>query len=102
MTPKNNSSPVREFAAAVAAGILAVAATAFTDDAIDMGGKASIAIAKPAAAVVMTQARQVSMDSAGVFTAAVPAVVSEKAASAKAGGAQSLCLDSYCRTDLKM
>lgn len=88
--------------AAAAAGILTVAATAFAADAIDVGGKARIAIATPTAAVVMNQARQVSMDSAGVFTAAVPAVVSEKAASAKAGGAQSLCLDSYCRTDLKM
>ena len=88
--------------AAAAAGILTIAATAFAADAIDVGGKARIAIAKPAAALVMAQARQVSMDSAGVFTAAVPAVITEKAASAKAGGVKSVCLDSYCKTNLKM
>ena len=87
--------------AVAAAGILTVAASAFAADTIDMGGKASIAIAKPAAALVMTQARQVSMDSVGVFTAAVPAVISVQAASAKAG-VKSVCLDSYCRTDLSM
>ena len=88
--------------AAAAAGVLTVAATAFAADAIDAGGKARIAISAPAAAVVMAQARQVSLDSAGVFTAAVPAVIAGNVASTKVDGVKNVCLDSYCKTNLKM
>ncbi len=89
---------------ALAMGIIsATTGLAMAADSIDYAGRAAVAIAAPSFSIAHTAGRQVGFDSAGKFTAAYPKAVSLPHVTAlDLTGVSHACLDSSCRTELKM
>lgn len=101
---RKRSNTMKKIMTAVAAFsmIAASASMASAMDSIDFMGKTQVTIATPAKQVAIVNTPKVVFDSNGAFTAMVLTDAAPVAANAGVKDDARFCLDSYCRTNIKM